>query len=533
MELADNLHGKVINVGNASQGRLNPFQIITALEDDEAGDVGTGGSFATHLQFLEEFFKQILPDIDKESLEYLNSLVERTYANKGIISETPLANLTPEDYPVFDDLYDVVLAEFQRTDNSYLRSMLQTLINHVSKFSTGGRNSNIWNGPSTISTEENFTVFNFQSLLANRNQTIANAQMLLVLKYIDNEIIKNRDFNRKYGLNRKIIVVIDEAHVFIDTRFPIALDFMFQLAKRIRKYNGMQIVITQNIKDFVGSEEIARKSTAIINACQYSFIFGLAPNDMDDLVKLYDKAGGINEVEQEQILTAPRGHAFTIMSPTSRSFFKVAVPDTLVQMFEQPGYVSRYFTGNGGAENWEDYIQDSRVAHEQNTREKELARSVEEIIEAEKRSSLSFEEITVEEADKLMAPEPATTNVPRALEDIAAVKVEEEELPEISIPDEIPAPVQPVSVTEGIPLNIADIVELIRAEVRREFETELAKRQETEVPEVEKVELEPVPVVVLESEVEPEPEYEPEPELEYEPESEPEYESEFTDESEL
>ncbi len=482
MELAENLHGKVINVGNASQGRLNPFHIITALEDDEAGEESVGGSFATHLQFLEEFFKQILPDIDKESLEYLNSLVERTYANKGIMGETSLSGLGPRDYPIFDDLYDVILAEFQRTDNQYLRSMLQTLINYVSKFSTGGRNANIWNGPSTITTDENFTVFNFQSLLSNRNQTIANAQMLLVLKYIDNEIIKNRDYNRKYGLNRKIVVVIDEAHVFIDTKFPIALDFMFQLAKRIRKYNGMQIVITQNIKDFVGSEEIARKSTAIINACQYSFIFGLAPNDMDDLCKLYEKAGGINEMEQEQILTAPRGHAFTIMSPTSRSFFMVSVPDTLVQMFEKPGYVSRYFTGNGGAENWEDFIGDSRAAHEINAKEKEFAHDVEEIIENEKKSVLHFEEISAEEADRLAM-----------LDDIKGLTFEElePEIPENDEPEaeleaeeESATVVQPASKPEGIPLNISEILDLIRSEVRREFEIQKTlAAPEPEIPE--------------------------------------------------
>ena len=158
--------------------------------------------------------------------------------------------------------------------------------------------------------------------------------MLLVLKYIDNEIIKNRDYNTKYKAKRKIVVVIDEAHVFIDSKYPIALDFMFQLAKRIRKYNGMQIVITQNIKDFVGSEELARKSTAIINACQYSFIFSLAPNDMQDLVTLYEKAGGINEIEQEQIIQAPRGQAFTILSPSSRSTFQVATDPSITAMFE-------------------------------------------------------------------------------------------------------------------------------------------------------------------------------------------------------
>ena len=363
-ELARNMHGQVINVGNAQYGRLNPFHIITALDDDEAGENGPSGSYATHLQFLEEFFRQIMPDCEKDAMEYLNTLVDHMYLTHDITGDTDLSKLTPQDYPVFDDLYDEVLQEFQSSDNPFTRDLLRSLMNYIAKFSSGGRNANIWNGPSTVTTDENFTVFNFQSMLANRNQTIANAQMLLVLKYIDNEIIKNRDYNLKYRKNRKIVVVIDEAHVFIDTKYPIALDFMFQLAKRIRKYNGMQIVITQNIKDFVGSEELARKSTAIINACQYSFIFSLAPNDMQDLVLLYEKAGGINENEQEQIVQAPRGQAFTIMSPTSRSTFRVQTSPGIAEMFEQSDYVSRYFSGEQGEVNWEDFVGIHRAAHE-------------------------------------------------------------------------------------------------------------------------------------------------------------------------
>ena len=235
--------------------------------------------------------------------------------------------------PIFDDLYDAILEEFQSTKSDYLRSNLQILINYIAKFSSGGRNSVLWNGYSSIDTRENFIVFNFQSLLANRNNLIANAQMLLVLKWLDNEIIKNRDYNKKYHASRKIVVVIDEAHVFIDTKYPLALDFMFQLAKRIRKYNGMQIVITQNIKDFVGSEEIARKSTAIINACQYSLIFALAPNDMHDLCRLYEKAGQINEQEQEEIINAARGQAFVITSPTNRSSLQVEANRNVQSLF--------------------------------------------------------------------------------------------------------------------------------------------------------------------------------------------------------
>ena len=102
---------------------------------------------------------------------------------------------------------------------------------------------------------------------------------------------------------------------------------------RIRKYNGMQIVITQNIKDFVGSPEIARKSTAIINACQYSLIFALSPNDMDDLCTLYEKAGEINETEQQDIINNARGSAFMITGPLSRTNIDVVASKHIQEVF--------------------------------------------------------------------------------------------------------------------------------------------------------------------------------------------------------
>jgi len=336
LDLAKNLGGRLIDVGTATEGRINPFHIITTLDADEEGGEGETkavDNYAVHLQFLEEYFRVVLPGTDPGALDYLNNIIVEMYDEKGINRDTEWNKLTPEDYPIFDDLYRIITTKLEQATVEYDISNLRILSNAISKFSNKGRNANLWNGMSTLSVKENFCVFNFQSLLANKNNTIANAQMLLVLKWLDNEIIKNREFNIKHGVKRKIIVAIDEAHVFIDPKYPIALDFMYQLAKRIRKYNGMLLVITQNIKDFVGTQEIARKSTAIINACQYSFIFALAPNDMDDLCTLYDKAGKINTTEQDQIINNDRGNAFIITSPNSRSSIAIIASETMKKLF--------------------------------------------------------------------------------------------------------------------------------------------------------------------------------------------------------
>lgn len=331
LTLAKNLQGKVLDVASSKHGKLNPFQIISALDDEN--DDGTRNSFFSHLQFLEEFYRMILTGINADSLELLNKLTIEVYGRKGIMPTTDLSALTPADYPTFDDFAALIDEKLVQAGDDYNRACLKVIENYIAKFKSGGRNSNLWNGASGFETDENFVCFDFQKLLANKNGQIANAQMLLVLKYLENEVIRNRDYNLKNGTDRKIIVVVDECHLFIAEKYPIALDFMYQMAKRIRKYNGMEIVITQSIKDFAGTPETARKSMAIIGVSQYSLIFPLSPNDMNDLCALYEKAGQINEIEADNIVHNERGCAFLISSPESRTNIRIVATPYFEKIF--------------------------------------------------------------------------------------------------------------------------------------------------------------------------------------------------------
>ena len=330
--IARNMYGKVIDVGSAREGRINPLQ-VNATQDEEDGEGNV--SLAMHMQFLETFFGMILEGITMDGMELLTEALKELYSKFGINNTTNIESVKPEQFPIMQDLYNFISEKYENATDDYNRNNYKILKIYLNKFAEGGRNAQLWNGPSTISSAENFIVFNFQSLLANNAGAVANAQMLLVMRWLNNEVINNKDYNAKYKTNRKIIVVIDEAHVFIDPKQTVALDFMQQMAKRIRKYAGSQIVITQNIKDFTGSPEIARKSTAIINACQYSVIFALAPQDMNDLVILYEKAGKINEKEQDTITSNPRGRAFFMTSTYSRTNVDVLVNDRIRNLFEK------------------------------------------------------------------------------------------------------------------------------------------------------------------------------------------------------
>lgn len=339
-ELADNLHGKLIDVGSSLQGIINPFHVIRALdkEDDEDDQIEfdelgneikkekpakVDDSFNQHLQFLEQFLRTILQGISSDAFEVINTLVLEMYEKFNINENTDLKNLKPEDYPTFDDLYSLLQERLNEAKEEFVLNNLRIAQTYIRKFAKGGRNANLWNGPTSIETNENFVCFNFQSLIAGNNDMLTSAQMLLVFKYIESEVINNKDYNELHSTNRKIIVVVDEAHIFINPKYPIALNFMTSMAKRIRKYGGMQIVITQNINDFVGSEEIKRQSTAVINACQYSLIFALSPNDVNDLIELYKNSGGINKEERNRIVSASVGQAFIITAPTARTMVQI------------------------------------------------------------------------------------------------------------------------------------------------------------------------------------------------------------------
>ena len=83
LALTRNLHGNIIDVGNAKEGRINPFHIYKILTEDgtPADSVVT---FNTHLKMLESFFKIVLVGASQDVIELINNLAVETYERKGI-----------------------------------------------------------------------------------------------------------------------------------------------------------------------------------------------------------------------------------------------------------------------------------------------------------------------------------------------------------------------------------------------------------------------------------------------------------------
>ena len=334
--LAKNLGGLFIDVGSATQGRINPLHVYPVLTDEgelAAPDV----TFNAHLQFLEDFFKLTLKGITQDAFEELNNIVKLTYENVGINRDVDCSDLRPDDFPTFDVLLGTVETEMKREDLSpFRRRNLETVSMYVKKFASGGMYSSLWNGPSTLVVDSRFVVFNFQSLFGAKNKTVSNAQILVVMRYLDMQIINIREENRNSsGEIVHPFILLDEGYNFIDKDYPVALQFVYQWYKRIRKYEGSMFFATQDLNDIFGKSEIISQTTAIVNNSQYSFIFGLAPANLEILADLYRNSGGLNDAERSYITNADRGDCFALCSPRRRARFHVEASDTVRALFDE------------------------------------------------------------------------------------------------------------------------------------------------------------------------------------------------------
>lgn len=327
---AEKLGGQTIEMSGGS--RLNPFQIFSSFDNDEdlmslnyktpiVGDV------SAQCAFLSEWFKSIL-SMDINCKAMLDNSIAEMYQTAKISDASDLSKVKAKDWPTFDTLMKIISDKKNKKGiSAYDFETLQKLENYLSLFTGNGIYSRLWNGATTLKLERDFIVFDFQNLFANANTEVCNAQMQLLMRLLMKEVIKVRNENEATGSVKRLIVLIDEAHRYISSRYPVALDTMEQFARRIRKYDGALIVATQNIKDFIGtSDEMRTKASAVINNCQYSMLFGLKPDDLNDVQKLYaNYGGGLTPEELNFLGTAELGQMLFLVEPEKRSVVKVGL----------------------------------------------------------------------------------------------------------------------------------------------------------------------------------------------------------------
>ena len=314
--------GEYIDLYSKKGGIINPLQIRYISSEDEEQDVKEiDCPLAKHLGFLEAFFKSAFEDITEKELVMLLAIVEKLYNSKGIYKNTSintLQSLKPKDYPIFSDLYNYLPKYKKGLTSKEKIKIVEQLDILLSRFLTG-TDSYLFDGYTNINLDNDLIAFNLQELLYSENRRLINTQTLNLLTYLNNSIVANKINNDKLKPEdrKHVVIVADEFHLFIDeNNFEVLRNFG-QLARRIRKYSGSLIVATQSIKDFVGSNQILRHSTAIFNNCHYQMVGMLKEDDLLAYLELF-KQNSLTDTQKNFLLSAKRGEFLLNMDSKTR-----------------------------------------------------------------------------------------------------------------------------------------------------------------------------------------------------------------------
>ncbi len=322
-KLTQNYDGNWIDMGNGKNGVINPLQIMNIDNNASTKDL-----ILNHIILLETFFNILFPDISYKQMLYLTNLIKEYYFENKFQNKD-VNKLKPIDWPIFEDIYKYALSKKNDIKTNYVKNDVEYIHEIIrSELIGDGKLSFLYNKHTTISIDKNIACFDVNSLFEKNNSRIVQAQLFLSLNYIEN-IVKDNDYNKS-----PISIIIDEAHVMIDEKNPIALDFIYQMAKRIRKRNGSIMIISQSPDDFVANEEVSKKTKAIINNTQYSFFFNLSPNSLNDVAEMFKAYGnGLSEDERLYIAKAKTGQALFLVSGFDRHKLDVYVSKKEDEMF--------------------------------------------------------------------------------------------------------------------------------------------------------------------------------------------------------
>lgn len=312
-KLANQYGGQIIPIGKSDNARINPLEIFS---DD----------LLEHISLLEQWFKILYYSLSDIDLSLLQQTILKLYKNFKITGKTEFNKLTASDYPTLSDLFNLI--ENQETTKK-TKSNLYNILWKLAK----GADGHLWNGISILSLKNDLIIFDTHELTSNKNRQ--NAQLFLMLSFLNKIVKQNKAKNETLPMTEQqwICIAIDEAHLLINENNTLALNFLFEMTKRIRKYNGILYIMTQNINDFMGNENIKTQAQGIINNCLYQFVHHLAASDLQDYDNLISASGRLNEYQKSSIASSPTGTCLLSIGSNKRILLNVEASDIEKETF--------------------------------------------------------------------------------------------------------------------------------------------------------------------------------------------------------
>ena len=289
--LCQNLGGEFLDLSASSEVKLNPFDLnVENPEPDE---------LSNKILDLHSLMRVIMGDLTPSQDALLDRALVLTYREKGITQD---ASTFSNQAPLLEDVYKIFIG-MESIEARELAARLEKFVK--------GSAAGIFNSHSNFDIKNPFTVFGIRDLEEN----LRPVAMYIVLDYIWHHV--------RRGEHKQRTLVVDEAWYLIQNKDSGA--YLHNFAKRARKYKLGMTTITQDVEDFLSTEE----GRAIITNSSLQIILKQSTAAVDQITKTFYLTGG----EKHFLLSAGVGEGL-FFAGQSHVGFQVIASDQEKRLIE-------------------------------------------------------------------------------------------------------------------------------------------------------------------------------------------------------
>lgn len=324
-ELCGNLGGCFIDL-MAGNKRINVLE-VKCWDEGNIGetDESVPEAFrkctllARHISFLKDFFRAY-KDFSDAQIATIEILLARLYEKWGITESTDLQQLTATDYPILSDFYELMEAEYLHYDPTahplYTKELLQEVLLGLHSICKGA-DAHFFNGHTDI-TSERFLVFGVSGVL-NAAKSVRNALLFNVLSYMSDKLL----------VEGNTVAALDELYLWLSN--PIAIEYIRNCLKRVRKRESALMMASQNLEDF--NQEGVREMTKPLFAIPpHQFLFHPGTTSKQFLMDMLQ----LEETECSLISKADKGNCL-FRCGNERYMLEVKAPEYKAALFGTAG----------------------------------------------------------------------------------------------------------------------------------------------------------------------------------------------------
>ena len=245
---ADKTNSNILILGNSGEGksylmklllcntRESGMDIVCLDVESEYADL-TENLGGCYIDLMEG--RYLLNVLEPKRWEEGGAVLSRLYESFGITENRNLGELEHDEFPILSDLYALAeqeLSSYKEEKSSiYTQETVRDLCLKLKSICVGA-DSRFFNGHTNV-TSDSFLCFGVRGIM-DADVSIRNAMLFNVLSYMSDALLSKGH----------TAAFIDEVHAYLSN--TVAVEYIRNAMKRVRKRESAVVLASQNIEDF-------------------------------------------------------------------------------------------------------------------------------------------------------------------------------------------------------------------------------------------------------------------------------------------